>query len=277
MGEEKPLVTGTNTVVQKRHARDGRSNGVALTIGSVVSLFGVWFLLSHLLSPRVFPGPVQTVEFLWREWERGRLLYHVLATMERVLISFVVAMVIGVAIGILMGTSRRAAGLGGAWLLVGLAIPRIVPIVAAYILIGLNDTAAVLAITVAVVPLVITQVQEGARALDQKLIEMARVFRRSRLDIVSKVIAPQLFPYIAGTARSAMSLAWKMVVFAELMGRSNGVGYQISFYFQMFDMRGILAYGLTMIFVLAAVDQIMMRLWNWYAFRWRPASAVWTG
>lgn len=267
----------TNTVLRQRGTRDGRSSGVALAIVSVLSLLGVWALLSHLLSPRVFPGPAETVEFLWREWERGRLLPHVLTTMERVLISFVVAMVVGVAIGILMGISRRAAGLGGAWLLAGLAIPRIVPIVAAYILIGLNDTAAVVAITIAIVPLVITQVQEGARALEHKLIDMARVFRRSRSDIVFKVIAPQLFPYIAGTARSAMSLAWKMVVFAELMGRSNGVGYQISFYFQMFDMRGILAYGLTMILVLAAVDQLMMRLWNWYAFRWRPATAVWMG
>jgi len=153
----------------------------------------------------------------------------------------------------------------------------VVPIVVAYILIGLNDTAAVVAIVLVVAPSVVTQIQEGARALDQKLIQMAHAFRLSRWALLRHVVAPQLFPYIAGTARSAMSLAWKMVVFAELVGRSSGVGYQISFFFQMFDMRGILAYGLVMVVILAAIDRLMMRAWDWYAFRWRSRQAVWTG
>lgn len=260
-----------------RRGAFGTGKALLLTLVSVLSIVAVWALLAHLLTARVFPGPAETFRFLWAEWERGRLLRHVAATMERVLVSFAIAMAAGVTIGIFMGTSHRVERLGGAWLLTGLAIPRIVPIVGAYILIGLNDTAAVTAIVLVMVPTIVTQVQEGARALDQKLVQMAHAFGRTRGAVLRHVIAPQLFPYIAGTARSAMSLAWKMVVFAELMGRSNGVGYQISFYFQMFDMRGILAYGLAMIAILAVVDQLMMRAWNWYAFRWRQERTVWTG
>lgn len=252
----------------------GRLLLTVLSIGSVVV---AWAWLSRMLSARVFPGPAETLQFLWREWERGRLLTHVVATMDRVLVSFAIAMAAGVLIGIFMGTSQRIERLGSAWLLTGLAIPRIVPIVGAYILIGLNDRAAITAIVLVMVPTIVTQVQEGARALDQRLVQMAGAFRRSRWAMLRHVVAPQLFPYIAGTARSTMSMAWKMVVFAELMGRSNGVGYQISFYFQMFDMRGILAYGLAMIIILAVVDQLMMHMWNWYAFRWRPRRASWIG
>jgi NitT/TauT family transport system permease protein len=83
------------------------------------------------------------------------------------------------------------------------------------------------------------------------------------------VVLPQLLPFIVGTGRAAMSLTWKMVVLAELLGRTNGVGYQISFYFQMFNMRGILAYALAMIIVLAVIDQGLMRAVERYAFRWR--------
>lgn len=233
--------------------------------------------MSRLLSPSVFPGPAETLQFLGQEWQRGRLWRHVAATMERVLISFALSMAVGVFIGIFMGTLRWVDKLGSAWLLTGLSIPRIVPIVGAYILIGLNDTAAIVAIVLVVVPSIVTQVQEGARALDQKLVQMAQAFRLSRWTILRHVVAPQLFPYIAGTARTAMSLAWKMVVFAELVGRSNGVGYQISFYFQMFDMRGILAYGLAMVVILAVVDRLMMRVFDRYAFRWRSEHTVWAG
>lgn len=261
--------------------RDGLSDvasGLFLTIVSVASIVFAWVLLSRILSPRVFPGPWETMQFLWSEWQRGRLIRHVMATMERVLVSFVIAMVVGVLIGILMGTSKRIERLGGAWLLVGLAVPRIVPIVGAYILIGLSDAAAIAAIVIVMVPTIVTQVQEGARSVDWKLVQMAQAFRRSRFTVLRRVIAPQLYPYIAGTARSSMSFAWKMAVFAELMGRSSGVGYQISFYFQMFDMRGILAYGVAMIVILALVDYVMMRAWNRYAFRWRTARhEVWAG
>lgn len=251
--------------------------GFAWRAVSVLSIVAAWLLLSHLLTPAVFPGPVEALEFLWREVQRGRLWRHVAVTMERVLISFAASMVIGVAVGILMGTLRWSERLFGAWLLTGLSIPRIVPIVGAYILIGLNDAAAIVAIVLVVVPTVVTQIQEGARALDYKLVQMAQAFRVPRWTVLRRVVAPQLYPYIAGTARAAMSLAWKMVVFAELVGRSTGVGYQISFYFQMFDMRGILAYGLAMIVILAAVDRLMMAVWNRYAFRWRSEGAVWTG
>ncbi|MBO8140622.1 MAG: ABC transporter permease subunit [Firmicutes bacterium] len=252
-------------------------NATVLSAISLLSLLGAWLLASCVLPARVLPGPSETLQFLWQEWERGRLLMHVSATIQRVLVSFALAMGIGVAVGLLMGVSRAADRLLGAWLVSGLSIPRIVVIVGAYILIGLNETAAITAIAAVVVPTVVAQVREGARALDPKLVEMARAFRRPAAVIVQKVVAPQLFPYLAGTGRAAMSLAWKMVVFAELMGRTNGVGYQISFYFQMFDMRGILAYGLVMIVVLAVVDYVIMAAWERYAFRWRRTPMTWIG
>lgn len=255
-------------------ARRGGSRWTKLLLSglSIASLLAVWMLMSRWLSPRVFPPPWEAAEFLWREWERGRLWRHVFVTMERVIVSFGFAMLFGVAAGLAMGMSKRLEALGSGWLLTGLAVPRIVPIVASYILIGLNDTAAVVAITVSVVPMVVAQVLEGTKAIDYRLVDMARAFERPWFVIVAKVIAPQLFPYIAGTARSAMSLAWKMVVFAELMGRSNGVGYQISFFFQMFDLRGVLAYGSVMIVILYAVDLLMARAWEKFAFRWRPTT-----
>jgi NitT/TauT family transport system permease protein len=59
-----------------------------------------------------------------------------------------------------------------------------------------------------------------------------------------------------------------MVVLAELLGRTSGVGYQINFYFQMFEMRGILAYGLAMTIVLGLVDKALLQLGE-RLMRWR--------
>ncbi|MCX7783885.1 MAG: ABC transporter permease subunit, partial [Meiothermus sp.] len=123
----------------------------------------------------------------------------------------------------------------------GLAIPRILPIVVAYVVLGLNELAAVLSVFLIVLPTVIVQVREGVRALEPRLLQMSQVFGKGPLEVAYFVVWPQLAPFVWGTARATLSLCWKMIVFAELLGRTSGVGYQIAFYFQMFEMRGILA------------------------------------
>ncbi len=203
------------------------------------------------------------------EYARGALLTHLWATAQRVLVAFGVGMVVGVAGGAWMGLSRTADRLLGAWLEAGLTVPRILLFVMAYLLLGLTDTAAIVGLVITIVPAIVVQVREGTRALDPKLGEMARAFGRSRTSIARRVVLPQLMPHVLGTARASLSLAWKMVVLAELLGRTSGVGYQISFYFQMFNMKGILAYGVTMMVVLAVIDLGLLGGIELLAFRWR--------
>lgn len=256
----------------------GRGVGAAWTsttglrMLSVAVFLSVWALLSAALSHEVLPTPGQTFEALVDEYQKGRLLFHLGMTTRRVVLSFLLAMGVGVAAGLGMGATRVVDKLLEPWLVIGLAVPRIVIIVIAYLMVGLNDTAAVLAIALVVAPPVVAQVREGARAIDRRLVDMARVFRRSRHATLTRVVIPQLLPYIVGTARGAMSLTWKMVMFAELMGRTNGVGYQINFYFQMFTMKGILAYTLLMVALIAILDLGFLAAVERYAFRWRRFS-----
>jgi NitT/TauT family transport system permease protein len=54
-------------------------------------------------------------------------------------------------------------------------------------------------------------------------------------------ILPQLAPYLAAAAHSGLSLVWKIVLIVELLGRPNGVGFEIGVAFQLFDVTRILA------------------------------------
>lgn len=242
---------------------------MAQTAVSLLSFLAAWMLLSRELGESVLPGPLTTAQALWREYSRGDLLYHLARTSGRVLFAFGLAMVVGAAAGIAMGASVAADRVGESWVLVGLAIPRLVPIVCAYLLIGLNDLAAVVAIAITVAPMVAVQVREGTQAIDWRLVQMARAFRRPAATILGRVVIPQLLPYLVGTARAGMSQTWKMVVLAELMGRTNGVGYQIAFFFQMWDMRGILAYGLAMVLLLGLIDRALFGTLQRMVFHWR--------
>jgi NitT/TauT family transport system permease protein len=239
---------------------------------SLLSILLAWIVLSRIMGQHVLPGPLSTLEFLQEQFESGALTRHLGITLYRVLVAFSVAMALGVLLGVLMGFSRTLDRLLEAWLVVGLTVPRIMLFVVAYLLLGLNDTSAIVALVLTVVPTIIVQLREGTRALDRKLVEMAHAYRRPKLAIWRAVVFPQLLPYFIGTARGALSLAWKMVILAELLGRTSGVGYQITFYFQMFNMRGILAYGVAMMLVLAAIDLTFVGLMQRYGFHWRRSG-----
>lgn len=240
--------------------KGGAATRLWLPVLGGLSLVGAWLLLSVLLGAQTFPGPVDTLAFLGTQIQKGTIWGHLGITLWRVLLSFALALMVGVPLGWLLGVHERLSAFLGPWLAVGLTLPRILILLAAYLIIGLNERAIVLAIALILLPTVVVQVREGVRGLDQRLDDMARAFKLSRSSRLRYVTLPQLAPTIVGTARVTLSLAWKMVVFGEVFGRTSGVGYMIAFYFQQFEMRGILAYGLLMTLALSLIDGLLSLL-----------------
>jgi len=237
------------------------------------ALLAAWEGASLILGAQVVPDPPRVARLMWSDAQSGTLLHHLGITMLRVAVATGLAMLCGGLAGVWMGLSRNADLFWASWLVAALTVPRLLVIVVAYLLVGLNDVAAVAATTLAVAPGVAVALREGTRALDWKLVDMGRAFRVATSTRWRRIMWPQLLPYAAGSARNALSLSWKMVLFAELMGRSSGVGYQIAFYFQMFNMGQILAYGTATILV-AAVLELAMSSLEHRVFRWRPEPVI---
>jgi NitT/TauT family transport system permease protein len=188
-----------------------------------------------------------------------------------VLAAFILAMAIGAAIGIALGLSGRANRAFDPWLTVALNVPALVTIVLCYLWFGLTEAAAVAAVAVNKIPNVAVTLREGARALDRDLAEMARLYRFGPVATLRHVILPQLAPFTAAAARSGIALIWKIVLVVELLGRSNGVGFQIHLYFQLFDIGRIFVYAIAFILVMQVVELGILQPWERHASRWRRA------
>ena len=87
------------------------------------------------------------------------------------------------------------------------------------------------------------------------------------------VVLPQLAPYLAAASRSGLSLVWKIVLVVELLGRPNGVGFEIGTAFQLFDVTKILAYALAFVAVMLAIEAFVVQPFERYVSRWRPRPA----
>ena len=205
----------------------------------------------------------------WQACVSGQLPFHLGVTLLRLLVSFSIAMLLGSAIGIVLGRHKKLDAFFDNWLVIFLNVPALVTIILCYVWFGLIESAAILAVVINKLPSVIVTIREGARSLDQDLLDMARCFRFSQRKTLVHVIWPQLHPFVMAATRSGLALIWKIILVVELLGRSNGMGYQLHLFFQMFDVASILAYTIAFVGVIQLIELIILKPLDRKALRWR--------
>ena len=236
---------------------------------SFLALLAVWQLVAAVADSRVLPPPLDVLDTLIAELTTGELAFHVAVTLARVAASFTLAMLIGIAIGIVMGRSEPLDRFFDGWLVLFLNIPALVTIILCYVWFGLTEVAAIAAVAINKIPNVVVTLREGARALDRDYLEMAHSFRLGRYKTMRHVVLPQLYPFLAASARSGLALIWKIVLVVELLGRSNGVGFQLYLLFQLFDVASILAYTLAFVAVVQVIELAVLQPLERRANQWR--------
>jgi NitT/TauT family transport system permease protein len=237
---------------------------------SVLTLIALWYFGAAMLPSSVMPAPHVVVKVLWAEVTAGPIWVDVAITLTRIAIAFSVALSAAVVLGFAMGLSRTAERYFDIWVVGGLTLPSLVLILTIFMIVGLNEKAAVIAAALPVIPILTINIWEGIKGVDPKLIDMSRAYHASRYRIIYSVIAPQIAPTLMASARFGLGLIWKMVLFVELLGRSDGIGYKIEFYYQMFNMSEVLAHALLFLFIMLFLEIVLLGKLERHLFRWRP-------
>jgi NitT/TauT family transport system permease protein len=241
-----------------------------LSLGVVIVL---WTVLAAAVDSPLLPGPVAVGEALLRDAGSLALPYHLACTLLRVIAAFAVAFSLGMAAGFAMGKWGLVDRIGDPWLVILLNLPALVTIILAYVWIGLNETAAVVAVALNKFPNVVVLTREGTRALSPELEDVAQVFCLSGPARIRHIVLPQLAPYLAAAFRSGISITWKIVLVVELIGRPNGVGFVLGSAFSLFDMVTIFAYSIAFIAIMLAVESLIVQPLERNASRWRRKAA----
>ncbi len=257
------------SVSSAKPASELRLSAPWLRIISFAGLILIWAVAAGVLQSRVLPGPWQVALNFADHLIQGDMLFHLGMTLWRVAAAFGLAMIAGTAIGILMGARRQTDILLDGWLILFLNIPALVTIILCYVWFGLTEAAAILAVALNKFPNVVVTIREGTRAVDRELLEVANVFQVDRRRTFLKFFLPQLYPYIMVAARSGIALIWKIVLVVELLGRSDGIGFQLSVFFQLFDIASILAYTFAFVLVMLFVELAVVGPMDRHVTRWR--------
>ncbi|MCT4555878.1 MAG: ABC transporter permease [Pelagimonas sp.] len=240
------------------------------TAGSFALLFLAWLGAAALgQDDTVLPAPLQVWQVIRDESLGGDLWFHMGWTLWRVLMAFALAMGVGCALGVVMGLSQRTNRWLDPWVTVFLNLPALVIIVLCYLWIGLNEVAAITAVSLNKTAMVTVTIREGVRAMDRSVSDMAAVYRMSLWKRLRHVIWPQLGPFLASSTRNGLAVIWKIVLVVEFLGRSNGVGFQIHLYFQLFDTAYVLAYALSFTAVMLCIEYLLVQRWERSMNAWR--------
>ena len=242
-----------------------------IKLASVLTLVALWYGAAALLPASVIPGPGVVVRVLWEDIRAGAIWSDVAISLIRIGLAFCVAMAAALALGFAMGLSKTAERFLDIWMVCGISLPSLVTILTIFMVVGLNETAAVLAAALPIVPVLAINIWGGIKAIDHKLIDMSKAFHAGRGRIIRSVVAPQVAPVIVASARFGLGLIWKMVLFVELLGRSDGVGYKIEYYFQLFNMSEVLAYALLFMIIMVVIELVVLGEIDRRMFHWRPA------
>jgi NitT/TauT family transport system permease protein len=232
-----------------------------------------WQGLSLFFLPIIFPGPITLLKRMAVIYGDPQSYVVVGETLLRIFEGFAISMIVGTAFGLVMGLKRNVEIFFDSWIMVLLTIPAVCWAFLSVLWFGVSDAAPILTIVLIVFPFVVMNVWTGTKAMEKDLIEMGTVYKADRSLMVRKVFIPQLMPYIFSSLRIALSLSWKMALVAEAFGGGTGVGQELINWFQDTRVDMMLAWGVSFMIVMVAIDLLVFRALARRAFAWRPQFA----
>ncbi|MEX0806789.1 MAG: ABC transporter permease subunit [Candidatus Binatia bacterium] len=254
-------------------------NHAVLRIISIVSFLVLWWLGSLLSAPEILPGPVAIghtiVENFVIPGPEGKTAeFHIAITLARIFITFSIAMLAGIALGLVMGLRRGVELAVGYLIPVALTIPTLLAVFLCVLWFGYSEAGGLFAVILTVTPFVTVNMLAGTKALDKELIDMARAFKANRGLLVRKVLIWQLMPYIFAAFRYAFGMTWKIVALAETFGLKYGIGYMFTFWFEQFNMVQVMAWIVLFVAIMLTFEHGLIARVEEKVFAWRPIHAL---
>lgn len=252
---------------------------IAMRYLSILSFLAVWWVGSLFSAPEILPGPIAIGETILSNFttpgpEDKTAEFHIAITLARILFSFSVAMVLGIAVGLIMGLRRKVEAAFGYLIPIGLTIPTLLAVFLCVLWFGYSEAGGLFAVIMTVTPFVTVNMLAGTKALDKELVDMAYAFKANRSLLIRKVLVWQLMPYIFSAFRYAFGMTWKIVALAETFGLKYGVGYMFTFWFEQFNMVQVMAWIILFVVLMLVLEHGVIARIEEKLFAWRPVHAL---
>ncbi|HJA26072.1 MAG TPA: ABC transporter permease [Candidatus Fournierella merdigallinarum] len=243
-----------------------------LPLVSLVLVLVGWLYMAAA-KPLLFPSPAETWQRLIKLIEvplaRVPLYQHILISLRRVLGAVTAACVLGVIFGLLVGWSRTFRATLGSIFEILRPIPPIAWIPLITVWLGIGELPKMLIIFIGTFTIVVTNTYTGVAMVDPLTLSVGRVFGASRRQLLMEFVLPAALPAIFAGIRMAIGVGWAIVLAAEMVGASAGVGFLIFRGNELRDMPLIFV----CMFIIGSIGALLSAGASWLERRlcpWRP-------
>ncbi|RZT09930.1 sulfonate transport system permease protein [Duganella sp. CF402] len=237
-----------------------------------VLLIVVWQASSQLgwLSSRILPEPWAVAKAFWALAVSGELWVHLRTSLWRAASGFAIGAGLGLLLGLLTGSFRRAETLLDTTLQMIRNIPALALIPLVILWFGIDETAKLFLLAVGVFFPVYLNTFHGIRSADQGLIEMARSYGLSGWPLYRDVILPAALPSILVGVRFSLGLVWVLLIVAETISAQAGIGY-MTMNAREFLQTDVVLVGILLYAILGKLADLVSRAMEKHFLRWNPA------
>lgn len=207
-----------------------KARKILLPLSSLILLVIGWIYISYTM-PALFPSPAATWErflkLLKTPLARVPLYLHILRSLRRVLVALFFASVLGIAFGVMIGWNKTLKATFGSLFELIRPIPPIAWIPLITIWFGISELPKVLIIFIGTFPIIVTNTYTGVSMTDPLTLQVGKVFQASKLRLLTDFVLPSGLPAIFSGIRMAIGVGWAIVLAAEMVGATSGVGFLI--------------------------------------------------
>ena len=267
MADAKPLTTPSTagtTLQTSRFKVPGEGSSSAISALTVCVLLLLWFAVTQLglIKPLFLPSPQAVWQQLW-EYLSGAandkpLWQHLLASVLRVSVAFLLAVVVALPVGIGMGMSRVLRGIFDAPLEFYRPLPPLAYLPLIIIWFGIDETPKVLLIFLSCFAPLALAARAGTRSASQEQIHAAYSMGASDSQVIRHVILPAALPEILVGMRIAIGFGWTTLVAAEMVAADVGLG-QLVLNASNFLRTDTVVMGILVIGLVAYLFDLLMR------------------
>lgn len=248
---------------------------VLLQLSPILLFIAVWWIVAVVMdTPRLYPTPLMVAEklagIIAGKSELGASSYlHIAATFYRFFVAFVISFVSGAIIGLIIGRNKVLFDLfdNVGWIF--FSVPAVLWAFVLVVALGITDAVPILVLMALLVPKVAILIAEGAKATPADILEMANSFKATTWQKVKDVFIPHLVPYLVASARVSFSIGVKIIIVAEVIGLTTGIGFMVKYWFDKVFVAPIVAWGIVLVCLALIAEYTLFGRLEQRVTKWR--------
>lgn len=277
MQDKAPTPVPSRAAAPQRTSRYrvmGEGSSLWMSVASTAALFALWWVATHggWIKPLFLPKP-ETIWFAFKQAVAGDLDNHTLAvhfgwSMYRVFSAFLLAVAIGIPVGIAMGVSRYARGIFDPPIEFYRPLPPLAYLPLMVIWFGIGEVSKIMLLFLAIFAPVALAARAGVRSVSQEQIQAALSMGASTRQVIQHVVLPGAMPEILVGLRIGMGVGWTTLVAAEMVAADAGLGKMV-YNASNFLRTDVVILGIVAIGAVAYVFELLMRYVERTAVPWK--------